>query len=246
MLTSLASGRLFADRQGSGQVDVVGLHGWARDRRDLEVVLHGTDSLAVDLPGFGLSPPPPEPWGTDEYAAALVDVLADLDRPVLLGHSFGGRVALKVAVRHPDLVSGLVLTGVPLFRSPGGSRPAAAYRVARGLHRAGLLPEPVMERLRSRYGSEDYRNSTGVMRGVFVRVVNESYDDEVRALACPTALVWGADDTAAPLWMAERARDLSRHVALTVLPGRGHHVPLTAPDALRDAVAGMLRQTRGA
>ena len=64
-----------------------------------------------------------------------------------------------------------------------------------------------MESLRQRYGSEDYRLATGVMRTVHVRAVNEtneSYEEQLRRIACPVELVWGDDDTAAPLATVNR------------------------------------------
>ena len=101
-----------------------------------------------------------------------------------------------------------------------------------------------MEALRQKYGSEDYRLATGVMRAVHVRAVNETYEEPLGQLRCPVELVWGDDDTAAPLAVAQAAADrLGRGPApastpahLTVLPGAGHLTPLTAPDALAAAV----------
>ncbi|MGH2685417.1 MAG: alpha/beta fold hydrolase, partial [Actinomycetota bacterium] len=105
------------------------------------------------------------------------------------------------------------------------------------LHRRGLFPDDRMESLRRRHGSADYRAATGVMRDVLVRVVNETYEEQLRAVRCPVELVWGDDDTAAPLEAAERAADLLGDLAtLTVLPGAGHLTPSTAPDALREAL----------
>src|SRR3954452_16103169 len=98
MLTAYDNGRLFGARTGSGAPWVLALHGWQRTHRDFNRVLEGIDALALDLPGFGASPPPAEPWGSAEYAKALLPVLDGFDGPpVVLGHSFGGRVAVHIA-----------------------------------------------------------------------------------------------------------------------------------------------------
>ncbi len=76
-----------------------------------------------------------------------------------------------------------------------------------------------MEARRHRSGSSDYRAASGVMRDVFVRLVNETYEDELREITCPVELVWGSDDTAAPVAVAERAVELLAHPSLTVLSG---------------------------
>jgi pimeloyl-ACP methyl ester carboxylesterase len=237
MLQAFASGRLFGASSGDGPPWALALHGWRRDHRDFAAVLDGLDAVALDLPGFGATPPPPEPWGSADYAVAVEGVLGDMRTPVVvLGHSFGGRVAVHLAARRPDAVAAVVLTGVPLIRRAGSGRPPLAFRLARALNRRGVLSDARMEAQRERYGSEDYRAATGVMRDVLIRTVNESYEDQLRALRCPLELAWGDDDTAAPLGVAEQAATLVPGARLTTLPGAGHMTPLTAPAALRDAL----------
>ena len=239
MLKAFADGRLFGAAHGGGPPWVLALHGWARTHRDFDATLTGMDAIAVDLPGFGAAPPPPQAWGAAGYADAVAAVLEEMAVPVVvLGHSFGGRVALHLAAAHPDRVGGLVLTGVPLVRRPGvpARRPALVYRLGRGLHRRGLLGERRMEALRQRYGSADYRAAHGVMRQVHVRAVNETYEDQLASVACPVELVWGDDDAEVPLAVAEAAMSRLGQATLTVVPGAGHLVPLTAPGELRAAV----------
>jgi pimeloyl-ACP methyl ester carboxylesterase len=75
-----------------------------------------------------------------------------------------------------------------------------------------------------------------VMRDVLVRVVNESYEDELRQVQCPVELVWGEHDTAVPVAAAMQAERLLADSHLTVLSGIGHDVPKEAPAELRAAV----------
>ncbi len=233
-----------AERHGGGEPTIVALHGWARDHRDWRGTLDGLDAIALDLPGFGASPAPPEAWGTADYADFLAP-LAD-DRPVVLvGHSFGGRVAVQWARRHPRNIAGVVLTGVPLLRaelSTGTAKPALAYRIGRLLHRSRLLSDARMDALRHKYGSADYRNATGVMRGVLVRAVNEDYTDQLTALADsgpPVRMVWGEHDTAAPVPMARHAAELLGGVPLTVVTGSAHLLDAALEAALRSELTAL-------
>lgn len=240
MLRAFADGRIFGVASGSGRATVLALHGWGRSSEDFAATLSGLDAVALDLPGFGATPPPPEVWGAAGYAEAVAGVLSELGTPVVVvGHSFGGRVAVHLAAGRPEAVAGLVLTGAPLVRRPGAvaAPPALAYRVGRALHRRGLFPESRMDALRRRYGSRDYLAATGTMRGVHVKVVNETYEEQLAAIACPVELVWGDDDNEVPLAVAEAARSQLARATLTVVAGAGHLTPLTAPDALRDAIA---------
>lgn len=242
MLRSFAAGRLFGSLSGDGPPRVLALHGWGRSHRDFDAVLGRHDgepalaALALDLPGFGSSPAPPAPWGPAEYAACVAEVLAEMATPVVvLGHSYGGRVAVHLAAARPAEVAGLVVTGSPLLRRAQRRRPAARYRLVRRLHRLGLVGEARMEAARQRHGSADYRAAQGVMRQVHVRSVNESDEEALRALRCPLRLVWGEDDPDVPLAVAEQVAAMVG-AELTVCPGAGHLTPLTAPAALRSAL----------
>jgi pimeloyl-ACP methyl ester carboxylesterase len=239
MLTAYDNGRLFGARTGTGAPWVLALHGWQRTHRDFSRTLEGIDAIAVDLPGFGASPPPAAAWGGAGYAEALLAVLEAFERPpVVLGHSFGGRVAVHLAAAHPDRVHALVLTGVPLVRPAGVVRPKVAwqFKVARALHTRKLVSDARMETMRQHYGAADYRNASGIMRAVNVVAVNETYEQQLAVIECPVELVWGDDDTAAPVAVAEQAAALLPTATLTRLPGVGHLTPLLAPEALAAAL----------
>ncbi|HYT11085.1 MAG TPA: alpha/beta fold hydrolase, partial [Mycobacteriales bacterium] len=190
----------------------------------------------------GLSPAPPAAWGAEEYADFVRPVLADMDRPVLVGHSFGGRVAIHLAAAAGTDLRGLVLTGVPLLRpaAAGRARPKLAFRVGRRLHRSGLIGAERMESLRQRYGSADYRAATGVMRQVLVRLVNESYEPQLCRVRCPVLLVWGEHDSAVPLDVARRAQGLLPDATLRVVDGSGHLLDRGLSEQIRTDVVDLL------
>jgi len=251
VLHSFAEGRLMGETFGTGTPTVLALHGWSRSRRDFSAALappgaEPVAAIALDLPGFGASPAPPEAWGSREYAELVARVLPEMATPVVvLGHSFGGRVAVELAALRPDDIAALVLTGVPLLRPDGGGRRTPlAFKAGRLLHRAGLIPETRMEALRQRYGSTDYRSAVGVMREVLVRVVNERYDDALSEIRCPVTLLWGDDDRVAPVEMARVVAGKLDDARLLVLPGAGHLTPLSVPAALHDALVERLDQRR--
>src|SRR5690606_16412212 len=87
VLTVLA-GDVLADRTGGEPARVLALHGWGRTGDDFADVVAGTDALAVHLPGFGRTAPPPEAWGSVEYADHLAEALAGTGPYVVVGHSF--------------------------------------------------------------------------------------------------------------------------------------------------------------
>jgi pimeloyl-ACP methyl ester carboxylesterase len=236
-LRSFLDGALFAEVFGSEAPDVLALHGWGRRGSDFSPALDGLGAIAPDLPGFGASPVPDDVMGADAYADIVAEILDSFDRPpVLVGHSFGGRVAVCLAAKHPEHVGDLVLMGVPLIRLETGRRPPTGYRFARWLNSIGVISDERMEREKKRRGSADYRAANGVMRDILVRVVNESYEGQLGRIESRVHLLWGENDTEVPVSVAESASALLSDVTLEVLSGVGHMVPLQAPQALRSAI----------
>ena len=249
-LRAHGGGLIFAEHNDGRRPVILGLHGWGRNRSDLAGLLRSTghQSMSLDLPGFGASPAPHSAWGANEYASAIAEhVLAGgaHEPVVVIGHSFGGRVAVCLAAQHPEMVSGLVLMGVPLMRPPTSARPSLRYRVTRSAARLGLLSSQRLEAARQRHGSQDYRLAQGTMRDVLVRVVNEDYRAELRAIDCPVALIWGANDADTPFSVAEAAAALIRDLkALTALDDAGHDVHKDASDEVAGLVASVLKDCR--
>ena len=236
-----ADGAFFGEVMGDSPPKVLALHGWGRSGKEFAASLKGLDAIALDLPGFGASPAPVEVMGAEDYARNIAPVLDEFpDPPVIVGHSFGGRVAVCLAAHHPDRVGPLILIGAPLIRSSPLPKPSLFYRLIRAWGGWGLISEDRLERERQKRGSADYRAARGVMRQVLVRVVGEEYQTQLRALRSPVHLLWGANDEEVPLAVAELARDLitdaGGEAELRLLPGVGHHLPGEAPGALRSVV----------
>ena len=236
-LRSFLEGELFAEVYGEGPPGVLALHGWGRRGNDFAAVFDGYSGIAPDLPGFGASPAPESAIGADAYADIVAKMLDSFDEPpVVVGHSFGGRVAVCLAAKHPERVGPLVLTGVPLIRLETGRQPSPAYRLARWLNRVGVLSDERMEREKRRRGSDDYRAVSGVMRDILVKVVNETYEGQLMRISVSVQMLWGERDEEVPLSVAEAAQALIPDSSLEVLHGVGHFVPLEAPGALRAAI----------
>lgn len=242
MLGTVGSSDWVAEKFGSGQPHIIALHGWGRSGSDFERILAGQDALAVHLPGFGPAPEPTGAWSTAEYADQLADALRGLGRLVVVGHSFGGRVAVRLAARHPEVVSALVLTGVPLTRVTPPKSVPLAFQIAKVLHAKKLIPEATMERYRRKYGSQDYRNARGVMRDILVKTVAEDYLDDATRVVAPVTMVWGELDAPAPVAAAEKALQYFPHATLRVVPGASHLMEGNLEEAVKDAVSAALTQ----
>ncbi|MGD1012975.1 MAG: alpha/beta hydrolase [Acidimicrobiales bacterium] len=244
MLSAYGDGKVFGEPYGQSPYRVVWLHGWARQGHDfassaIGLAALGISSVALDLPGFGSSPAPTVAGGARSYAQMIVPVLREIaDEPlVLVGHSRGGCIATVIAATNPELVKSLVITGSPLVRREVTSKSPLRYRLTRSMHAKGLVSPQKMESARRRHGSSDYRNASGIMRDVFVMMVNESYESELARVQAPIYMVWGQDDHEVPVEVAKKAGVFikSPH-SLRVLDEVGHLVPLEAPSDLVQTV----------
>ncbi len=217
---------------GSGS-DVVLLHGWGCSLDIWKSVAGDLERnfrvWAIDFPGFGQSPAPQTAWDVESYTRCFEEFVqaAGIDNPVLIGHSFGGRVAIRYASRNP--VSKMVLVdaaGIKPRRSAGYYAKVYSFKLLKkflpaviGAQRA----EKIIERRRAKSGSADYKALSGTMRGTFVRVVNEDLRRFLPLIKAPTLLVWGDMDTATPL---RDAKIMEKHIpdaGLVVFKGAGHY-----------------------
>ena len=233
---ALAEGRVLAERIGGTPPKVVALHGWGRTGADFVPLLSGLDAVAIHLPGFGPTTPPDSVWGTEHYAELVADAIRPFAPVVVVGHSFGGRIAVRLAAKYPELVAALVLTGAPLVRLAPASSPSLGYRLVRQLNRWGIVPDSVMEARRKRSGSADYNAAQGIMRDIMVKTVNENYDADLARIAAPTWMVWGENDTAAPTAAGKVASERIAGARWIVVPGEAHLLTPTLGAAVRTAV----------
>ena len=242
----------FLERPGDDP-PVLLLHGWGASAATFTPLLQGLATgrrlLAPDLPGFGESPLGRGGWTTTGYADLVQGWLESLGvrRYSLLGHSYGGALAIRLAAGSfpPDRL---------LLCAPSGIRPGAAappsfrVRAYKGLRGgARVLPPPWRSRFQewlvARMGSQDYRAAAPALRPTLVAAVREDLSPLAARLSLPTLVVWGSQDPELPLVPhAQRLVELIPGAELVVFEGSGHFPFLdqaarfaAVTDALMDA-----------
>lgn len=240
MITALADGRLLAEKTGATPPTVVALPGWMRSATDFAPIVDGLDAVSIHFPGFGTTPEPATVWGSEDYAEDVAAAISSFGPVILVAHSFGGRVAVRLAAKYPQYVKGIVLTGVPLLRLTPAPVPPLSFRVARSLAKKGLLPKSVLEKQRQKRGSADYLAAQGIMRDILVRVINEKYDDDLARITVPVRMVWGENDTAAPADAGLAASQLISRSTFRSVAGAGHLLEGDLRPAVRDELLAMI------
>ena len=204
---------------GEGK-DVLLLHGWGQNIQMMKPI---GDNLCrnhritiIDFPGFGESDEPLVPWTIRDYAVLVEKLVKELEikKPVVMGHSFGGRVAIYFSADNP--IEKLVLFGSPCIREetalPLSVRILKKLKTLPGLDKLG-------EKMKKYIGSRDYKAASPIMRQTLVNVVNEDLASYARRIEEPTLLIWGENDTEAPVEGAKKLEKIMIDAGLIILPG---------------------------
>lgn len=156
-----------------------------------------------------------------------------LSNPVLLGHSFGGRVGILFASRRE--VSKLILVdaaGIKPRRKPSYYIKVYSFKLMKMLMKLRYGAEGAKKRIeaeRARRGSADYAAASPMMRSILSKCVNEDFKSALPSIKAPTLLIWGENDTATPLGDAKTMERLIPDAGLVSFPGCGHYSFLDNP-----------------
>lgn len=236
--------------QGNG-APLILMHGWGCTHQTVESIARIASQThtvySVDFPGFGMTPEPDSVWGVEEYTR-LIEGMAStlgLESPVLVGHSFGGRVGLLFSSRNKTakliMVDGAGLKPRRSLRYYYKVYKFKTYkhlaRMIFGKEKAGKM----IERRRAAAGSSDYASATPMMRAILSKVVNEDLRYTLPAIKAPTLLVWGENDTATPLRDAKIMEREIPDAGLVSFPGCGHYSFLDNPVQFAAVIDSFLR-----
>ncbi|SDW59120.1 Pimeloyl-ACP methyl ester carboxylesterase [Marinococcus luteus] len=217
---------------GEGE-DVVLLHGWGANIQAFAPVHQSLEKnfrvWSIDFPGFGQSGEPPESWTVGDYTEMLKKWLqkTGIDNPILIGHSFGGRVSIKYAADNP--VKKIILVdsaGVKPKRKLKYYVKVYTYKTFKKLLKLPGLKnreQEILGKVKGRVGSADYQNVSGVMQQTMVKVVNEDLQHHFEHVTPPVLLVWGENDEATPVSDARIMEQKMPNAGLVVLRGAGHY-----------------------
>lgn len=229
--------------EGTGPQPVVVMHGWGCKSGTMAVPAAAALGAAttvynLDLPGFGASAEPPSPWGVEEYTAMVEEFCRrkGIVNPILIGHSFGGRLAILMASRTPAKKVILIdAAGIKPRRSLKYYIKVYTFKIGRRflpLVLGKARGNEVVERWRRKAGSSDYSLASPMMRQVMNRAVNHDLTDRLPLIKAPTLLIWGGRDTATPLRDAKLMERRIPDAGLVVYPEAGHFSFLERPEAV--------------
>ncbi len=227
---------------GSGPVVLI-LQGWGTNiglYSALAEHLSGYMRVILpELPGFGETPEPPEPYNADDYADFTEKLLRalNIDRCSLIGHSNGGRIIMKLVTRQQsefsyERIVFMGSAGIVHEKTTAQKAKQAGYKFGKKL--LGLGPvkaafPDALEKFQSGRGSADYRAASPLMRATMVKLITEDFRELMPLIRQPSLLIWGSADTATPIGDGEIFEQLIPNAGLVRVEGAGHYAYLEQP-----------------
>ena len=230
------------------------LHGWGGSSSSWIKVLEllsveGYKVICPDFPGFGKSDSPLISWDVSDYMEWVVDFVKSqgLDNFFLLGHSFGGRVAIKFTFSHPEMVRGLILCDSAGIKHQPGFKTRMIFRL---VHFGNIIfsPKPLaMFKDKARHilysllRHKDYIKAKGVMHQSIKKVLEEDLLPLLPEIKTKTLIIWGEKDKMVPVKDAHIFHEKIENSKLEILSETGHSPNLEKPQELVDIILKFLR-----
>ncbi|MBU1911296.1 alpha/beta hydrolase, partial [Patescibacteria group bacterium] len=212
------------------------LHGWGGSRESFDPLreeLKGTDIeiITPDLPGFGTEPEPDRPWSVDDYADWVESRMSKVEgRMLILGHSFGGRIAFKLAIRRNLKINHLFLCASAGIKYPNRFHITIGLAIAKtgnfflSLPIINKLKAPAKKILYKALRVHDYEEASPMMKQTMIKVTGEDFKPQLSQITLPTDIFWGEDDKITPISDAHIINDLIKGSRLHTYPSVKHKV----------------------
>lgn len=225
---------VYYEVSGQGKQDVILMHGWGQTTKGMDIIIKGMDLekfrvFNIDFPGHGNSPIPEFAWSVYDYNDMLEDFIKKLDikNPILVGHSFGGRIATIYGAKNQNLKS-------MVFVDAAGVKPKRTLYVKLRIATFKLCKKVVnvfykkrkteyLEMLNLIFGSGDFNATDPKLRNIFIKTVNEDLTYLYKDIKVPVRLLWGEDDDFTPVGDAKIMNKKILDSELSVYKNAGHY-----------------------
>ena len=211
----------------SSKINLVYLHGWGQNIEMMMPIakpfIKKYNVLIIDLPGFGNSDEPKEVWSIYDYANMVHELVLKnkMDSPILIGHSFGGKISLVFASLFKT--KKLVLLASPYKKNI--KKDSLKTKVLKRMKRVPGLRR-LAEYAKKYFGSTDYKNASVMMRKILVKHVNLDVSEDAKKINCPTLLIWGTLDEAVSYNDAIELEKIISNCGLVTYEGNTHYAYL--------------------
>lgn len=233
MYANIDGVKVYYEINGDGY-PILLFHGWGGNSKSLypigSVLEKNYKVIYIDFPGFGKSDTPTKSFDGEDYKNIILKLIDNLKIKsyVILGHSFGGRIGIRVAKERKDEVKGLILIDSAGIRDKKTIKQRFTEKTFKLLKNLtiklfkGKSQEKILNNLRKFFGSKDYKSVNGVMRDTLVKIVNEDLSSIMSEIETKTLIIWGENDKELPLRHGYIMKEKIKNSKLVIIKNAGH------------------------
>ncbi len=236
------------------------LPGWGGNKKTWrqfsEIAGEHIRTICIDLPCFGDEPCPGKAWGLKDYAAFVkkkIDTIiggeVDEDgKVILIGHSFGGQVAVYLAAEKQNIIDMMVLSAPAIYRPKKSVRRFIFSMVAKSGKLIFKLPiiekfGPVVEKLFYRViGSPDYTQTSGIKKQIFKKIIRHDLSDQLDKIDIPCLILWGKKDKYIPYRYSRKLHKQIKNSQLKTFERGKHGLHLQYPQKMFNSVYKFIKE----
>ncbi len=228
--------------------NILFLNGWMETSDSWDLVIHNLENefncYTLEFPGFGVAPTPKDAWTVLDYAEWVkkqIDLL-QIERLAVIGHSFGGRVAIVLSGLDAR-IDKLILYGTPGFKEPN-TKKASFFKSMNYLAiKIGIDREkvPFAKTIKDKISSEDYKNA-GDMREIFKLAINFDLLPFMKKIDQPVLLIIGENDNQVSVRTAKKMHKTIANSELKILPKNGHFAHLENSNLFCGVIRGFINE----
>ncbi|MGQ9844996.1 MAG: alpha/beta fold hydrolase [Caldisericia bacterium] len=256
MLLEIDGLKIFYNIEGEGNPLIL-LHGWGASSDTLFSLFHYFKKnyfvINLDLPGFGKSDTPNRSFDGEDYKNIVLKFIKSLELKnfTIIGHSFGGRIGIRIASENPFELKGLILIDSAGIREKKTKKQKISESTFKILKKIILKlfkekkQEKFLNYLRNIFGSNDYKMQKGIMRDTLVKVVNEDLTSNLKKIKTKTLIIWGEEDKELPIKHAYLMHNLIKNSKLTIIKNAGHFPFLDNTTKVLNSIESFLEEIYG-
>ena len=197
------------------------LHGWGTSGKDFNKIESHFDSITIDIPGFGKSKPFTQSFSPKSYAEYLIKLIPD-SVDIIVGHSFGGRIAAHLS--QMQNYKKIVIIASPLIRKNKPNKGFSVFKLYKLMNKFNIINDLRLDKLKNKYGSEDYRKANKVLKDTLVMAVNDDLTEILPNISTKVELIYGQDDLVVPVNVGVDSNSIIPDSELTIIPNEGHNM----------------------
>jgi len=231
------------------------LHGWGGSSDSWKKVIEILEKenvkvIAPDFPGFGKSKTPPQAWALQNFVDWLKEFLEKLkiEKFFLLGHSFGGRVAIKFSLSFPEKIKALILVNSAGIKQKWGPKEILIFYLA--LLGNALFAKSFLRRFKDKarnlfyrfFRDRDYGRAKEQMKETMKKVIEEDLLPVLDKIKVKTFIIWGEKDNIVPLKFGKILKEKIKNSELIIFPKVRHSPHLEIPEEFSKKLIEILKR----